>query len=101
MSIHERYDLLILGSGSTAFAAAIHAQELGKTAVITEGRALSGTCVIPGCLPSKNLIEAGRPCYDAAHPRFPGLTPGRPGVDFPSLISQKYEGIRAYPDRHH
>ncbi len=33
MSIHERYDLLILGSGSTAFAAAIHAQELGKTAV--------------------------------------------------------------------
>ncbi len=33
---NDRYDLLILGSGSTAFAAAIHAQELGKTAVMTE-----------------------------------------------------------------
>jgi len=41
---NDRYDLLILGSGSTAFAAAIHAQELGKTAVMTEGRTLGSTC---------------------------------------------------------
>src|SRR2546430_15735212 len=75
MSTRERYDLVILGSGSTAFAAAIHAQELGKTAVMTEGRTLGGTCVNRGCLPSKNLIEAARLVYDAAHPRYPGLTP--------------------------
>jgi len=54
MSTQEHYDLVILGSGSTAFAAAIHAQELGKTAVMTEGRTLGGTCVNRGCLPSKN-----------------------------------------------
>ena len=86
MSTQERYDLVILGSGSTAFAAAIHAQELGKTAVMTEGRTLGGTCVNRGCLPSKNLIEAARLIYDAAHPRYPGLTPGHLGVDFPVLI---------------
>ncbi len=101
MSTQERYDLVILGSGSTAFAAAIHAQELGKTAVMTEGRTLGGTCVNRGCLPSKNLIEAARLVYDAAHPRYPGLTPGRLGVDFPALIAQKDEVIREYRDQHY
>src|SRR5260221_14342289 len=100
-SRHERYDLLILGSGSTAFAAAIHAQELGKTAVMTEGRALGVTRVHRGVLPAKNLIEAARLVYDAAHPRYPGLTPGRLGVDFPALIAQKDEIIREYRDQHY
>ncbi len=36
------YDLVILGSGSTAFAAAITANELGKTAVMTEARTIGG-----------------------------------------------------------
>ena len=40
-----QYNLVILGSGSTAFAAALRAQELGKTAVMTEERTLGGTCV--------------------------------------------------------
>src|SRR3989442_5674233 len=98
---NDVYDLLILGSGSTAFAAAIHAQDLGKTTVMTEGRTLGGTCVNRGCLPSKNLIEAARLVYDAAHPRYPGLTPARLGVDFPALIAQKDEVIREYRDQHY
>lgn len=51
------YDLVILGSGSTAFAAAIRAGELGKRVVMIEARTVGGTCVNRGCLPSKNLIE--------------------------------------------
>jgi mercuric reductase len=34
----QRFDFLILGSGSTAFAAAIRAVELGKTVAMTENR---------------------------------------------------------------
>jgi mercuric reductase len=100
-STQEHYDLVILGSGSTAFAAAIHAQDLGKTAVMTEGRTLGGTCVNRGCLPSKNLIEAAKLVYDAAHPRYPGLTPAQLGVDFPTLVAQKDEIIREYRDQHY
>src|SRR2546422_10076236 len=94
---NDVYDLLILGSGSTAFAAAIHAQDLGKTAVMTQGRTLGGTCVNRGCLPSKKLIEAARLVYQSAHPRYPGLTPAPLDVDFPSLIAQKDEGIPEDP----
>ena len=53
-----RYDLVILGSGSTAFAAALRAAEMGKTALMTESRTVGGTCVNRGCLPSKNLMSA-------------------------------------------
>ena len=60
MSALDHFDLVILGSGSTAFAAALHAEELGKTAVMIEFRTVGGTCVNRGCLPSKNLIEAAR-----------------------------------------
>ena len=38
MGNNSHFDLVILGSGSTAFAAALRAQELGKTSVMTEER---------------------------------------------------------------
>ena len=97
----ERADLLILGSGATAFAAAARARELGRSAIMIESRTLGGTCVNRGCLPSKNLIEAARLVYDAAHPRYPGLAPARLALDFPALIAQKDDIIHAYRDQHY
>lgn len=99
MTETEKFDLVILGSGSTAFAAALRAAELGKTAVMTESRTLGGTCVNRGCLPSKNLIEAARIYWEAQHPRYPGLQPTKPGLDFKELIRQKDEVIYDYRDR--
>jgi mercuric reductase len=96
MSAEERFDLVILGSGSTAFAAALRAQELGKTVVMTEERTLGGTCANRGCLPSKNLIEAAKLVHDAAHPRYPGLRPAKLEVDFPALVRQKDDVIAGY-----
>src|SRR5713226_1424744 len=92
-------DLLILGSGSTAFAASLRAQDLGKTAVMIEARTLGGTCVNRGCLPSKNLIEAARLMHDARHPRFPGLAPAELRLDFRKLIEQKDDLVLAYRDK--
>jgi mercuric reductase len=96
MSTPERYDLGILGSGSTAFAAALHAAELGKTAIMIEWRTVGGTCANRGCLPSKNLIEAARLVYDTAHPRYPGLSPVQMPVRWADLIAQKDEIIQEY-----
>lgn len=95
----KTYDLVILGSGSTAFAAAIRAAELGKTVAMTESRTLGGTCVNRGCLPSKNLIEAARIYWEAHHPRYPGLLPKGMDLDFRALIRQKDELISHYRDK--
>lgn len=91
-----RHDLVILGSGSTAFAAALRARELGKTAVMTEARVIGGTCVNRGCLPSKNLIEAAKLVHDARQPRYPGLTPATIAVDFAALVAQKDDIVADY-----
>ena len=97
--MENKFDLLILGSGSTAFAAALRAAELGKTAAMTEMRTLGGTCVNRGCLPSKNLIEAARIVWDAAHPRYKGLKPAKMKLDFAELIAQKQEVVQTYRDK--
>ena len=95
-SSQEQHDLVILGAGSAAFAAALHAAELGKSAVMTEFRTVGGTCVNRGCLPSKNMIEAARLVYDAAHPRYPGLSPLQIPVNWAELVAQKDEVIQEY-----
>lgn len=99
MNDKTHFDLVILGSGSTAFAAALRAKELGKTAVMTEERTTGGTCVNRGCLPSKNLIEAAKLLYDAKNPRYPGITPASLELDFSALIKQKDEVIAGYRNK--
>ncbi|KRT64301.1 MAG: mercuric reductase [Chloroflexi bacterium CSP1-4] len=92
----DPFDLLILGSGSTAFAAAIKASELGARVAMVERRMLGGTCANRGCLPSKNLIEAARIVHEASHPRYAGLAPTDIPVDFAALIAQKDGVVREY-----
>src|SRR5919198_5437685 len=94
-----KFELVILGSGSTAFAASLRAAELGKRAVMIEARTVGGTCVNRGCLPSKNLIEAARLLHDARHPRYPGLAGCKLGLDFRQLIAQKDEVIAAFREK--
>ncbi|MBF6605681.1 MAG: mercury(II) reductase [Chloroflexi bacterium] len=94
--MRDAFDFLILGSGSTAFAAAIKASDLGARVAMVERRTLGGTCANRGCLPSKNLIEAARIVHEAAHPRYAGLAPAAVGVDFGALVAQKDDLVREY-----
>ena len=50
------YELVVLGSGSGAFAAAIRARDLGHRVVLVEHATIGGTCVNVGCIPSKSLL---------------------------------------------
>ncbi|WP_242524334.1 mercury(II) reductase [Methylacidiphilum caldifontis] len=83
------YDLLIIGGGSAAFAAAIKASELGAKVGIVESHTIGGTCVNVGCVPSKFLIRAAEIYHWAAHPRFDGLKSNAVSLNWPELINQK------------
>src|SRR5258708_680491 len=50
------YDLIVLGSGSAAFAAAITATESGARVALMESNVVGGTCVNVGCVPSKAML---------------------------------------------
>jgi mercuric reductase len=64
------YDLLVLGAGSAAFAAAIRGRDAGYRVALAEAGTLGGTCVNVGCVPSKALLAAGAAYRAAGHPRF-------------------------------
>ena len=52
------YDVVVIGAGSGGYVAAIRAAQLGKTvAVVEKQKALGGTCLIWGCIPTKALLE--------------------------------------------
>jgi mercuric reductase len=52
------YDLVVIGSGGGAMAAAIRAHDLGRSVLLVEQGTIGGTCVNFGCIPSKNLLVA-------------------------------------------
>jgi mercuric reductase len=97
----SRYDLVILGQGSAAFAAAIKAEELGvKTALIganrTKGALLGGTCVNVGCVPSKNLLTVGLSYSEASREPFKAIEYGDTKLDFKKVIEQKDALVRKF-----
>lgn len=86
------YDLIIIGGGSAAFAAAIKASELEKKVLmINEGLPIGGTCVNVGCVPSKTLIRAAEQLHNANHPNFSSIKTGENKINFKEVIHQKNE----------
>ncbi len=83
------YDLVVIGGGSAAFAAALKTSELGgRAAIINEGLPIGGTCVNVGCVPSKTMIRAGEVNHRASHHRFKGISFKSEGVDFGQITAQ-------------
>lgn len=90
-----RYDLMILGGGAAAFAAATKAADLGKTALmVNSGLPIGGTCVNVGCMPSKHLLTLGDELYYSQRSRFEALKHSRPLVlDFVTAMREKSEVV--------
>jgi dihydrolipoyl dehydrogenase len=54
----DPFDLVVIGSGTGGYVAAIRAAQLGlKTAVVERQSSLGGTCLNWGCIPTKALLE--------------------------------------------
>ena len=54
----DRFDVVVIGSGTGGYVAAIRAAQLGlTTAVVEREPVLGGTCLNVGCIPTKALLE--------------------------------------------
>ncbi len=91
----NKYDLIIVGGGAAAFAAATKANDLRKTTLmINSGLPIGGTCVNVGCMPSKHLLTVGEELYYPQHPRFRALQNGHASAfDFATAIEEKDEVV--------
>ena len=94
------YDLVIIGGGAGAFAAATKATDLGlRSVMINDGLPLGGTCVNVGCVPSKHLLAVGDEYYYPQRPVFDALRNGHAAsFDFKTAIREKRRLVAALRD---
>ena len=95
------YDLVTIGSGSAARAAANEARRLDKTVAMIEQGLAGGTCLNVGCVPSKTLLAAASARMSAAHGKFPGIATSAGPVDLSLLVRDKDQMIGHFRQSFH
>ncbi len=87
-------DIIILGSGSTAFAAALRAQALGFQVTMIEKSSPGGTCINWGCVPSKTLIHAALFRQEARLGEVLGVGTVADGIEWERLAGHKNKVVK-------
>lgn len=90
-----RQHIVVLGSGSAAFACALRASERGAQVTLVEGSTLGGTCVNVGCVPSKIAIRAAQHAQWQRETPFDGLPGRQPVIDRAVLVAQQQARVEA------
>jgi mercuric reductase len=85
--------VVIIGSGSASFAAALRAAEEGAIVTIVEAGTVGGTCVNIGCVPSKITIRAAQIAHLQARHPFPGIAGSKPVIDRAALVAQQQHRV--------
>jgi len=92
MATQTEYDLVVIGSGTGGYVAAIRAAQLGlRTAVVERAATLGGTCLNVGCIPTKALLEHAHALKIAQNAKEWGLTIGEAaiGLDMAQVQARK------------
>jgi dihydrolipoamide dehydrogenase len=73
--VANQYDVVVVGAGTGGYPAAIRAAQLGlRVAVVERQKALGGTCLNWGCIPTKALLEHAHALKVAQNAREWGLS---------------------------
>ncbi len=87
----SNFDVVVIGSGPGGYVAAIHAAQSGKkTALVEKDKALGGTCLNRGCIPTKAMLESAHLFDKMKEAKKFGLVADNVGVDWAGV--QKYRG---------
>jgi dihydrolipoamide dehydrogenase len=93
----KQHDLVIIGAGPGGYVAAIRAAQLGlNVACIEKEKALGGTCLRIGCIPSKALLESSELYYEAQHGfEEHGLTLAGVKLDLEKMLARKDRVVKS------
>lgn len=98
----DSYDLVVIGGGPGGYTAAIRAAQLGKKVACVEKRpnkALGGTCLNIGCIPSKALLDSSE-FYEAAKHKLArhGVKVHGVELDLPQMMKRKDGVVKGLTD---
>ncbi|MCC8161835.1 MAG: FAD-dependent oxidoreductase, partial [Lachnospiraceae bacterium] len=88
-------DVLVLGGGPGGYMAAERAAQGGKSVTLIEKRALGGTCLNEGCIPSKALLNSAKLYEHALHGDAFGVTAENVKIDHAKVVKRKGKVVKA------
>ena len=94
----REFDLVIMGGGAAAFAAAHRANQLKKRTLVINDKhilPLGGTCVNVGCVPSKIMLYQGQRYYYSVNGKFRGISL-RGRADFVEALRETREMVKGF-----
>ena len=89
----ERFEVLVLGSGTGGKLVAWHMAQSGRRTAVVERRWIGGSCVNIACMPSKNEISGARVAHLARHAAQFGTMTGPVAVDMATVRLRKREMV--------
>ena len=88
------YDVIVLGGGPGGYYAAEQAGKAGLKTLCIEGRALGGTCLNEGCIPTKALLYSGKMYIHAKEGEPFGIHAENVTIDHPAVIQRKNKIVK-------
>jgi pyruvate/2-oxoglutarate dehydrogenase complex dihydrolipoamide dehydrogenase (E3) component len=89
MSIPQKFDALIIGSGQAGTPLSTALAEAGMRTALVEREHVGGTCVNDGCTPTKTMVASGRVAYLARRAADYGVRTGPISIDLGKVRERK------------
>ena len=105
MSAAEKYDVLVLGSGTAGKLMAWTMAKEGRRTAVVERRYIGGACPNVACLPSKNVIHSAKVASLVRRHREFGIETGPISIDMAGVYARKRDMvdgiIQVHLDKYH